>query len=259
MERGTLNRFSLRCRKRARRPAARSIPLNGNADLILVHSSDLHLGLDYRGDDLHALRQVLHACAETHADVLLLAGDVFDHNRVALPVLDEAARLLGDAALPVIILPGNHDCLTPNSVYRRGGLADPANVHVLGITVDHTVSLPALDFAVWGHAHADHADMTPLRDPAPRTAKHQVVTAHGHWVTGPQDSHRAWLIHDEEIAAMEADYVALGHWDRALPVGDGRIPAYYSGSPDLAKTVNVVRFGSDGAVSVERVPLPETT
>jgi len=86
-----------------------------------------------------------------------------------------------------------------------------------------------------------------------------VVTAHGHWVTGPHDHHRAWLIRDEEIAATGADYVALGHWDRALPVGDGSVPAYYSGSPDLARTVNLVRFRADGGVEVERAPLTPTT
>jgi DNA repair exonuclease SbcCD nuclease subunit len=234
---------------------AGSAALNGNSDLILVHSSDLHLGLDHRGDDLHALRQVLRAARDVQAHVLLLAGDIFDHNRVPLALLDEAARMLDDARLSVVILPGNHDCLTPNSVYRRGGLADPANVDVLGITVDEAAVFPELELEIWGRPHMDHADMSPLRDPRTRTSRRQVATAHGHWVTGPHDHHRAWLIHDEEIAATGADYVALGHWDRALPVGDGSVPAYYSGSPDLAKTVNVVRFGANGAVQVMREPL----
>ena len=230
--------------------------LNAARDLVLVHSSDLHLGLDHQREDFHALRQVLRAAGEAHADVLLLAGDVFDHNRVPLELLDRAARLLGDAPLPVVILPGNHDCLTPNSVYRRGGLAAPANVHVLGITADEAVTFPELDLEIWGRPHLDHADYSPLRDPRARRAGRHVVTAHGHWVTGPHDHHRAWLIRDEEIAATGADYVALGHWDRALPVGDGSVPAYYSGSPDLAKTVNVARFTAGGAVEVTRAPLP---
>ena len=225
------------------------------SDLILVHSSDLHLGLDHKGDDLHALRQVIGAAQLVGSDLLLLAGDIFDHNRIPLEMLDRAQRVLDDAGLTVVILPGNHDCLTPNSVYRRGGLGDPTNVHVLGITVDESVQLPELDLEIWGHPHLDHADMTPLRDPRPRTLGRYVVAAHGHWVTGPHDSHRAWLIHDEEIAATGADYVALGHWDRALAVGDGSVPAFYSGSPDLAKTVNVVRFGAAGEVEVRRVPL----
>ena len=37
------------------------------------------------------------------------------------------------------------------------------------------------------------------------------------------------------IAATGADYVALGHWDRPPQVGDGSIPAYYSGSPALGE------------------------
>lgn len=202
---------------------------------------------------------MLQAARETAADLLLLAGDVFDHNRVPLEFIDRAARLLADAALPVVILPGNHDCLTPNSVYRRGGLAEPANVHVLGITVDEVADFPALELEIWGRPHLDHSDYSPLRDPRGRGARHSVVTAHGHWVTGPHDHHRAWLIHDAEIAATGADYVALGHWDRALPVGDGTVPAYYSGSPDLARTVNVVRFLADGGVDVSRAPLRTDT
>jgi DNA repair exonuclease SbcCD nuclease subunit len=229
--------------------------LNSAKDLILVHSSDLHLGLNHSGDDLHGLRQVIVAAQQSAAGVLLLAGDVFDHNRVPLEFIDRTARLLADAALPIVILPGNHDCLTPNSVYRRGGLADPANVHVLGITADELTTFPDLDLEIWGRPHLDHTDYSPLRDPRSRGARHTVATAHGHWVTGPHDHHRAWLIHDEEIAAIDADYVALGHWDRALPVGDGTVPAYYSGSPDLARTVNVVRFLPEGGVDVTRAPL----
>jgi len=199
---------------------------------------------------------VLRAARDANGDVLLLAGDVFDHNRVPLTLLDRAARMLADAGLPVVILPGNHDCLAPNSVYRRGGLADPANVDVLGITVDEVVSYQDLDLEIWGRPHLDHADYSPLRAPRPRGAGRSVATAHGHWVTGPHDHHRAWLIHDEEIAATEADYVALGHWDRWTAVGDGAVPAYYSGSPDLARSVNVVRFAPDGSLGVSRVPLP---
>jgi DNA repair exonuclease SbcCD nuclease subunit len=157
----------------------------------------------------------------------------------------------------VIILPGNHDCLTPNSVYRRGGLADPANVHVLGITHDEVVELPDLDLEIWGRPHLDHVDMSPLRDGRPRgRMRWNVATAHGHWVSGPQDHHRSWLIHQEEIAALDTDYIALGHWDRAVRVGEGGPPAYYSGSPDLARTVNLVRFGL-GGVTVERQPLDD--
>jgi hypothetical protein len=52
-----------------------------------------------------------------------------------------------------------------------------------------------------------------------------------------------------------ADYLALGHCDRPERVGDGTVPAYYSGSPDLARTVNLIRLTADGEVLVTREPL----
>ena len=63
------------------------------------------------------------------------------------------------------------------------------------------------------------------------------------------------MIGDDEITASGADYLALGHWNRAIKVGTGLVPAYYSGSPDYAQTVNVVRLRAHGAVDVERHPL----
>ena len=231
-------------------------PSQAGRDLVLVHSSDLHLGVGERAEEMHSLRAVLDAARAASANVLLLAGDIFDHNRLPLSLIDAAARTLADAALPVVILPGNHDCLAAGSVYRRGGLADPANVHVIGITHDESVELPALDLEVWGRPHLDHVDMSPFAEPPSRgRARWNVATAHGHWVSGPQDYHRSWLIHQEQLDALDTDYIALGHWDRAVRVGAGAIPAYYSGSPDLAKSVNVVRFTTTGEVLVERRPL----
>lgn len=65
----------------------------------------------------------------------------------------------------------------------------------------------------------------------------------------------SWVFGDEEIAATAADYLALGHWDRPMQVGDGRVPAYYSGSPALARTVNLVRLSTTGGVVVSREAL----
>jgi hypothetical protein len=60
------------------------------------------------------------------------------------------------------------------------------------------------------------------------------------------------LISDAHIDATGADYIALGHWNRAAQVGTGKVAAYYSGSPDLAKTVNLIRLTHNGAVEVTR-------
>lgn len=231
---------------------------NGHAparpDLTVAHSSDLHIGArTQRGAELSVLEAVLEASRGARAQALILAGDVFDSHRTPAQVIEGAARLLAESALDVVILPGNHDPATPDAVYRRG-IADVANVHVLGIGIGESVRFPHLGLEVSGAPHVAYADMSPLAAIAERTMPWHVVVAHGHWVTGPHDAHRGWQIHDHELAACGADYVALGHWDVPQPAGDGTVPAYYSGSPEIAKTLNVIRF-SAAVVDVRRHPL----
>lgn len=223
-------------------------------DLIVAHSSDLHIGAGAVIDEFHPLCKVLASAKEASADVLILAGDVFDHNRLPLAVLDRTATLLHDSSMTVVILPGNHDCITPDSVYRRGGLGQVPGVHIIGLDTE-SFTLAEQDLQVWGKAHFDYQNLSPLSDPQPRTTRWQIATAHGHYLAGPADVHRGWLFDDAELDATDADYVALGHWPNAATVGGGAVQAHYSGSPDLAATINVVSFSSNGSVTVSRRPL----
>ena len=164
--------------------------------------------------------------------------------------------MLEAAARPVIILPGNHDPLTPDSVYRRSDIPKLPHVHVLGFRQELSVEFPEIGLEIWGHAHRDYDTMAPLRDPRPRTTRWQVVMAHGHYEPdGLARLHPSWLFGDAEIEATGADYVALGHWNRAARVGNGNIAAYYSGSPDLARSVNLIRLTAAGEAVVTRETL----
>ena len=94
------------------------------ADLVLAHSSDLHIGFPSRDEPLDALRRVLATAAEVRADILLLVGDVFDNNRVPDALVSTAARMLASSGVEVVVLPGNHDPLTADSVYNRTAFAE---------------------------------------------------------------------------------------------------------------------------------------
>jgi DNA repair exonuclease SbcCD nuclease subunit len=235
--------------------------MNLYPESVIVHSSDLHLGVDdsfSNADSLAVLPKVLATARAVGADIVLLAGDTFDNHRQPHDLLDRAAQMLRDYRSSVVILPGNHDPLTPDSVYRRGGLASIANVSILGLNVDETVIFEELDLGIWGRAHVDYSDMSPLANPKPRSTQWHLAAAHGHYVDEARDPHRmlgSWLIHREELMATDADYVALGHWNQATRVGNGKVPAYYSGSPEYVGTVNVVRLRSDGRVEVAQTPL----
>jgi hypothetical protein len=141
------------------------------------------------------------------------------------------------------------------SVFVRGGLGVLPNVSILGVTHDEAVPFPAFDLEIWGHAHRDYYSMAPLRGPRQRSTRWQVALAHGHCEppeTRANPLRPSWVFGDEEIAATGADYLALGHWDRAVRVGNGVVPAYYSGSPALAQTVNLVRLTAAGRIVVTR-------
>src|SRR6266567_695723 len=170
-------------------------------------------------------------------------------------ILVHSSELHVDAGLPVVILPGNHDPATPDSIWLRGRFDEIGNVAILGITNDRTIVFPERELEIWGNAHRDYMDMVPLRDPPRRAERWHIALGHGHYEP-PETWHNpvrpSWLISDAMIAATGADYLALGHWDRAAQVGSGAVPAYYSGSPDYVGTVNLVRLTDAGEVVVTR-------
>src|SRR5215471_18621188 len=100
----------------------------------IVHSSDLHLGTDDSFSDkdrLAVLPKVLTTASQANADVVVLAGDSFDNHRQPIDLLERAAQMLLDYGRSIVILPGNHDPLTSDSVYRRAGLGLIPNVSIL--------------------------------------------------------------------------------------------------------------------------------
>lgn len=233
---------------------------SASREIVLVHSSDLHVDDDRiaalnGGDGAGPLRKVLMAARALGADLVILAGDTFDNHAVTAATLDRAGALLADAGMPVVVLPGNHDPATPDSIWRRGRFDEIGHVAILGITHERTIAFPGLDLEIWGNAHRDYMDMAPLRDPPARRTRWHVAIGHGHYEP-PETWHNplrpSWLISDQMIRDTAVDYLALGHWDRAAQVGCGTVPAYYSGAPDYVGTVNLVRLGHNGDVVVTR-------
>ena len=224
------------------------------ADLVVVHTSDLHLGGRWQqGSELWALRAVLDASTEAGAQALIMAGDVFDSHRTPVALLERAARMLADAALEVVILPGNDDPATPDAVYRHSGMDSIANVHVMGVTVRIRWSSGARAGSGGRAAHGVRRYVA-AGGAAGEVGPRGRFRAHGHWVKGPTTRIAAGISTITRSRASGADYVALGHWDVPQPAGDGSVPAFYSGSPEVARTLNVVRFGAAG-VEVRRQAL----
>lgn len=232
-------------------------------EIVVAHASDVHVDHNYTarlfgGDGAGGLRAVLVAARAAGADVVLLAGDTFDSHRLPEPLIVRAAETFRDFDLPVVLLPGNHDPATDDALFHHPAFADIAHLHILGVTQPEAVHFPGLDLEVWGRAHRDYSDMDPLARVRGRTTRWQIAMAHGHYEPAPDRSTRlrpSWLIGDDEIRATGADYVALGHWNRQVKVGSGDIHAWYSGSPDYARSINLVRLSHNAGVDVDRVHL----
>lgn len=234
----------------------------------LVHTSDVHLGCDYNGKlARRALVAVVDLARSIGADALILAGDVFDHNRVKDDEVGFLLDQLERSAMPSIILPGNHDCYDAGSVYRRALFQrGPANVHVIDDEADTLCQFPELDLEVWGRATVDHhPGFRPLTEEPPRrSAGWRIGVAHGHVAIPDPREPRSSPILPEDIASSLCDYVALGHWDRYADVSQGGVPAFYSGAPHWSgvrrelSQVLVLTLDPERGALVRRESLAET-
>lgn len=109
-----------------------------------IHTADLQLGLTRRflDDDAQAryaqaridgLTAIGRMAAAEGAEFVVVAGDVFETNRVRPRTVGRALQAMASIPVPVFLLPGNHDPLDAATVYRSATFlrSVPPNVVVL--------------------------------------------------------------------------------------------------------------------------------
>jgi DNA repair exonuclease SbcCD nuclease subunit len=189
------------------------------------------------------------------ADVLVIAGDMFDSPRVQVPVLEWAADQLDRLACPTVVLPGNHDVFDDQSVFRSLDFeARCRDVHVLDTPGGEVVALETLGVTCFGRPVLDHEPaFRPLADLPPRPEHGWgVVIGHGLVMDDERATRRGSPIYPRDLAAVDWDYVALGHVDRFRVVQSAPVPVCYAGntahSSDGRAGAVVVDFAADGSV-----------
>ncbi|MGE0387889.1 MAG: exonuclease SbcCD subunit D [Gammaproteobacteria bacterium] len=231
----------------------------------LLHTSDVHVGCDSNGlrggtdRGYESLAGVVDLGRDLQVDLLIIAGDLFDNLRVRPDMVGQVGELLAAGGLRTIILPGNHDPHMNGSIYDRHGALFPDHVHILRDSDGEVLVFPDIDLQIWGKAHASFDDHAPLHPP-PRWHDHdhperrlwRVAVGHGLYYEGVGDDHRSYLIHDDHLAAIDADYVALGHIEVHRAVGPNEVVAFYPGAPDRTGGATLIEL-SDAAVNVEHV------
>jgi exonuclease SbcD len=223
----------------------------------ILHTADLHIA--FLGDKgCQSLEAVVNAAIKSRADLLLIAGDLFDHNRVDEKLLEFVRAQFWRLPIPVVILPGNHDCLVPGSIFSKTEFWKSCrNLYVLRETQGETLDLSYLNISIWGKPIDTYmGDIHPMQGkPQPDDGGFwHIAVAHGYFVDTESPSFPSYHITEQEIAEHEWDYVALGHVPVFRCISNDPV-AYYSGSPSLAGTAALVDLDEKTGVHVKSCSL----
>ena len=218
-----------------------------------VHTADWQLGMTrhflageaqprYSAARRDAVAGLRALAADLGAEFLVVAGDVFEHNQLAPPVISQSLEAMRAIGIPVYLLPGNHDPLDASSVYTSALFTAecPANVTVLDRPGIHEVR-PGLQIvaAPW-RSKAPTTDLVAdvLRDleRLPADGVTRVLVAHGGVDVLDPDPTKPSLIRlaglEDALARGAVHYVALGDKHSVTEVGSsGRV--WYSGSLEV--------------------------
>lgn len=235
--------------------------------LKIIHGADFHLDSPFsgltperaaqrRGEQRELLNRLAELAREKEADLVLLAGDLLDSERVFRETVQALRKSLAAIPCPVFISPGNHDCCTSRSVWST--LEWPDNVHIFTSDVLETVDLPGC--TLWGRAFTGpHLDTCPLEGlQVPDDGRLHLALLHGE----VEGTGSYGPISRMEIAASSLDYLALGHIHQASGLQkEGNTFWAYPGCPEgrgfdeLGKKGVLYVEAEPGRVQAEFVPL----
>lgn len=215
-----------------------------------LHSADWQLGMTraflnpeaasrFSQARIDAITRMGELAIHHGAAFIVVAGDVFESNRVSQTTVMRAVDALAGLTVPVFLLPGNHDPLDATSLFHSS-LLQAAGKHVFIIRDTQPVQVPGLP-----HVEVVGAPWTskrPTTEPCaamleqlqPRSDTLRVAVCHGQVDTLSPDTSQPGVI---DLAAAEAaindgriHYLALGDRHSTTRLGStGRI--WYSGAP----------------------------
>jgi DNA repair exonuclease SbcCD nuclease subunit len=243
--------------------------------------ADVHLGA--RHDDLGpvaaaqrerqfaAFARAIDLALTEKVDMVLICGDLFDSNSQPRRSVERAAAELSKLVarhVPVVVIPGTHDCYEPGSIYRVFDLAEmagaPADSNLVIVLTDslHHVDFSQLGVSVLSHVFpAKRAAQSPLiaikndveaaRADGPRAGNWLIGMIHGSIAQPGRFEHDEVIVSEEEIAESGLDYLALGHVHSVREGRAGSVAYAYPGAPEP------VALDQDGAGQILLVNFEE--
>ncbi|MBQ5739616.1 MAG: DNA repair exonuclease [Oscillospiraceae bacterium] len=204
----------------------------------IVHAADFHLDSAFgalsserarqrRRESRDLVERLSNYVNQQGADIVLLAGDLFDAETTYRETIEQLPRALAEMSAEVFIAPGNHDFFHARSPYAT--LAWSENVHIFTKSEMESVTLPRLGCAVYGAAFTSAAQEESLLKgfSAPDDGLIHIGVLHGDLAAAEA---RYCPLAADDIAASNLDYLALGHTHAFSGVKTAGKTAYaYSG------------------------------
>jgi DNA repair protein SbcD/Mre11 len=186
----------------------------------LLLFSDLHLDTAFgwagpelgdrlRGQLRGTLDRIAALAAQTRADALLCAGDLFEQARTSPETLEHLRTTFARIGMPVHIAPGEHDWYGPASPYRH--VEWTSNVHVFTEARLTPVTLQD-GITLWGAAHRSPASTDGFLDGfvADRAGVH-LALFHGCEAATAADAVPYAPFRAEQLDAAGLHHALLGH------------------------------------------------
>ena len=226
----------------------------------IVHTADLHLS-EKAEERLEALKKVVNLAVRENAELLVIAGDLFDQHVDAERMRPYLRDILGGKGFQTVILPGNHD-------YRayRDGLYFGDKVIVIS---DQNQPLRVGTATIWGLPYEKISGerlITRLGEISARMnpGEQNILLYHGELLDaffprhelGDEGDQRYMPVRLSYFDLMPLKYILAGHFHSryaAWPLaGGGKF--IYSGSPVAVtrrevgrRAINLLDLGGDPA------------
>ncbi len=215
-----------------------------------VHTADWQLGMTrhflegeaqprYSAARRDAVAGLGTLAAQSGAEFVVVAGDVFEDNQLAPRVISQSLEAMRAIGVPVYLLPGNHDPLDASSLYTSALFRAecPDNVTVLDRSGPWDIRPGVQLVAAPWRSKAPTTDLVAaaIAD-LPADGVVRILVAHGGVDLLDPDQSKASLIRmarlKEALDTGAIHYVALGDKHSRTEVGDsGRV--WYSGAPEV--------------------------
>ncbi len=222
--------------------------------LRFLHTADIHLHAPhkYLGRNMKEREQDFRKTLVRMKDFILkeripvwiIAGDLWEHERVTPPTISFLQKLFADVPdTNIFISPGNHDPYLPDSYYVHAQW--PSNVTIFS-TEWSMVTLPKWQTCIYGIGFGDPHQREHRLQQFPGKAegyKHHIMVMHGsvQEMIAESGSDPYAPVHLQELEELEMDYIALGHIHkpRIFYNRKGDIIAAYPGSPESLRASEI--------------------